>query len=118
MGGTTVDYNPWLAANPMASAFGMPFERVIGPQTIRVVPNPSRGAVRLLLSGYQGPVVVSVFDLLGRQVSSWKLTGTGQEDILTWDGTDTRGHQAPRGVYFFRVRAGESTQTVKIIRGQ
>ena len=118
MGGSTVDYSPWLSANPMASVFGMQFERVIGPQTIRVVPNPSRGTVRLLLSGYQGSVDVSVFDLLGRQINFWKFTGTGQEDVLTWDGTDTRGHQTPRGVYFFRVRAGESTQTVKIIRGQ
>ena len=118
MGGSTVDYSPWLSANPLLSSTSMQIERAISLPRIRVLPNPSWGQVRLLLSGYQGAIDVAVFDLQGRRVNSWNLVGASQEEIIIWDGEDIRGQQSPRGVYFLRVRAADATQTVKIIRGQ
>jgi hypothetical protein len=56
-------------------------------------------------------VKLSVFDLLGREVvvlvNEKKPAGTFR---ATWDAS-----KMPSGVFFYRLRAGESTQTKKMV---
>jgi hypothetical protein len=59
---------------------------------------------------------LDVFDILGRTVRTLQdgpLTA-GVHSII-WDGKDGEGHVAASGIYFYRLRAGEASQTRKMI---
>jgi hypothetical protein len=65
------------------------------------------GLVRFeLQDGTPKGVQVTVFDLAGRRLA--RLEGRGT-DALRWDGRDASGRQMPSGMYFYHVRAGETT---------
>jgi flagellar hook assembly protein FlgD len=38
--------------------------------------------------------------------------GTG---TVTWDGTDTFGNKVSKGMYYYRILAGDDSQTGKLI---
>ena len=71
-----------------------------------VRPNPSRGPVRIFLElGRAGMVQMQVYDLRGRRVREWALSGESiaGERILVWDGRDSSGRVVASGVYVFRA---------------
>ncbi|MEM6326586.1 MAG: T9SS type A sorting domain-containing protein [Bacteroidota bacterium] len=83
--------------------------------SLRVAPNPIRGATRL---GYTlteaGEVRLTVFDALGRSVAT--LVDTARpagEHHATWDSSGF-----PAGMYLVRLHAmgGEATRTVTVVR--
>jgi subtilisin family serine protease len=59
----------------------------------------------------------AIYDVTGRRVKAVFSGPAGPGDLrLTWDGRDAGGRIVPAGVFFLRVRAGASCQTVKIVR--
>jgi len=81
-------------------------------------PNPSREetVIRFLLPR-EGRVRADVFDAGGRAVRNLVRgrLGAGQQTLL-WDGRDSRGREAPAGVYFVRVRTERETRSIKVVR--
>ncbi|MDF1545541.1 MAG: T9SS type A sorting domain-containing protein, partial [bacterium] len=63
-----------------------------------------------------GHVELAVFDLSGRRTTT--LVNESKSAGLyaaTWDGSDGSGHPAASGVYFYRIQAGDYTETKKMI---
>ncbi len=62
----------------------------------------------------QGPVRIRIFNVLGQQVRDLGTASfpAGTHHVA-WDGRDASGRQAPSGVYFYRVEAGERAAAAK-----
>ncbi|MCF7802601.1 MAG: S8 family serine peptidase [Candidatus Marinimicrobia bacterium] len=61
-------------------------------------------------------VTLSVYNALGQQVTT--LQNSVQDDghhTVQWNGTSADGSVVPSGVYFYRIRAGEYTETKKMM---
>jgi PKD repeat protein len=63
-----------------------------------------------------GHIDLSVYNLLGRKVKTLvdDYCESGQYEI-SWDATDAGGNKVSSGVYFYRIQAGDYTQTRKMI---
>ncbi|MCX6832002.1 MAG: T9SS type A sorting domain-containing protein [candidate division Zixibacteria bacterium] len=63
-----------------------------------------------------GQVSVAVYNLLGRQIATLvdERQNAGTYSII-WDGRDHDGRPVASGVYFYRLNAGDITQTKKMI---
>jgi len=61
-------------------------------------------------------VNLSVYNVLGQQVKILvdDVMRAGNQTV-TWDGTDATGHQVSSGVYFYKLRAGDFTDTKKML---
>jgi hypothetical protein len=80
-------------------------------------PTLSGRGIRFAISGKAGqPVMLSVFDVRGRQIVSvgGKLNEIGSCG-LDWDGADVRGARAASGVYFGQVRSGSETVLARVV---
>jgi hypothetical protein len=86
--------------------------RLYAPQ-----PNPSRSraAIRYSLAA-EGRVLLRVHDLTGRVVRTLAdgVMRPGRYN-LSWSGTDDRGRELARGVYFCRFSTGEYRATEKLV---
>ncbi|MDP6033916.1 MAG: T9SS type A sorting domain-containing protein, partial [Candidatus Marinimicrobia bacterium] len=61
-------------------------------------------------------VTLGIYDLLGKQIKT--LVNQSQDagnKIAMWDGTDEFGRQVSAGVYLYQIKAGEFTQTRKML---
>ena len=61
-------------------------------------------------------VTLGIYDLLGKQIKT--LVNQSQDagnKIAVWDGTDNLGRQVSAGVYLYQIKAGEFTQTRKML---
>ena len=76
---------------------------------LRVVPNPSTGAVAFRADA-DGEVVV--FDATGRRVTRVMLAG----GVGTWDGRGTDGQPAASGVYLAQLQTDAGAETVPFTR--
>ena len=78
--------------------------------------NPSTSIQFSVPEGERKRVSLKVFDLRGRLVrmllDEEKEAGSY---TLFWDGTDMAGLEAPSGVYFYRLQAGDFSQTRKMV---
>lgn len=94
-----------------------------------IAPNPTRGSVTFSLdvpptfnetrfgpSRIATDVDVAVFNVRGQLVRALKK-GSELNSVVTlrWDGTDQDGTPVPSGVYFLRVKAGETEGFRKIV---
>jgi hypothetical protein len=61
-------------------------------------------------------VTLEVFNLLGQLVKTLvdEQLPTGQHSVV-WDGTDKYGHRAASGIYLYRLRVGDDSQTKKMM---
>ena len=80
-----------------------------GDLGLRVVPNPSTGAVTFRADAGDGADLV-VFDARGREVQRLAMRGGS----VVWDGQDAGGSAS--GVYLAQLRDGERVQTVPFTR--
>jgi hypothetical protein len=81
-------------------------------------PNPFRAGLDVLLELQRPlPVAIEVFDLAGRLVASRNhgTLGAGTHRV-TWDGRMDGGEEAVSGVFWLRVRAGDSAQVRRVVR--
>jgi flagellar hook assembly protein FlgD len=62
-------------------------------------------------------VSLTVHDVSGRVVRSFDLRDKKQGEVkITWDGRDESGSPVPSGVYFWRLRGGDFTSSVKMVK--
>ncbi|MFN8548052.1 MAG: FlgD immunoglobulin-like domain containing protein [Candidatus Eisenbacteria bacterium] len=83
-----------------------------------IAPNPSPGAVRfgLLLARPDQEVELRVYNLEGRLVRRLGSDPAGASSTaLTWDGRDEGGRPVGSGLYFYRVRQGESERAGRVV---
>lgn len=60
-------------------------------------------------------VSLTVYNVLGQEVKTLvKEPQAAGFYIIHWDGTDNRGEKVASGVYFYRLQAGDFTQTRKM----
>jgi hypothetical protein len=86
---------------------------VLGP----AVPNPARGVVRFsfrLPAGARG--TAEVVAVSGRLVRRYEMVGTGEGEVLVWDGRDGAGRPLPSGIYFVRLGGAGTQVTRKLVR--
>ncbi len=90
----------------------------VGWQLDAGTPNPFRGPTEIRYGvPVAGPIRLDVFDVHGRRVRSL-VNGVREvgEFAVTWDGRDDGGRDVEPGIYFHRLRAGETTLTRKTTR--
>jgi len=80
-------------------------------------PNPFRAttAIRFALPSAQ-PVKVTLYDARGavvRELTSGKMHAGVHE--LLWDGLDARGREVASGIYFYRLEAGDFSETKRMV---
>jgi hypothetical protein len=83
----------------------------------RNYPNPFNAATRIeVRQSTPGAIAVEIYQLLGGLVRRWtspfEPAGTWH---VTWDGRDQQGMQLGSGVYWYRVSAGESVVSGKMV---
>lgn len=78
-------------------------------------PNPSNGMVGINLSGLPGPVAITVYDLLGRQVHH-EIIPNPVTKLLTWQiNFGHNGYPGSSGLYFMRIKTPQHTVVKKCI---
>jgi len=65
--------------------------------------NPARGPVSFALAGTHA-AAVDLFDVSGRRIASLEPQAFGAQTVWRWDGRDSSGRPAPRGMVMARVR--------------
>jgi len=62
------------------------------------------------------PVELNIYNILGQKVRTLinKPLEAGEHTVV-WNGTDNRGHSVASGIYFYRMKAGNYTETKKMI---
>lgn len=82
-----------------------------------ILPNPSRGVVRIRLSAQYPEVTrIEIFDAGGRSLRRIDSTARDLGRELEWDGTDDGGSRLPAGVYFLQVAGGFGKIVTPIVR--
>ncbi len=86
-----------------------------GPGLIgRVLPNPSRGHLRIFFGkNAGGPKQVTFYDVTGRKVGS--VSAAPGTAVLDWEAADARGRDLPSGIYFAEVTAGGLSERTKVV---
>ncbi len=82
-------------------------------------PNPFSASTKISY-GLDTPsdVVITIFDVLGRQVRDIPVgVTTGGAHHVIWDGLDNGGQRAAAGVYFCRLQADGRSRVMKMILG-
>jgi hypothetical protein len=83
----------------------------------QAVPNPFTGMTSIAFTLPQDATVdLKVFDASGSVVKSLENSKLpGGSHTVTWDGRDESGVQAPAGIYFYRMQAGQFDAIRKLI---
>ncbi len=90
---------------PSSFVLGQNYPNPFNPSTEIRFTLPSRAPSRLV-----------VFNLLGQEVRVLSdKTLTAGEHRVTWDGADNQGNHVASGVYLYRLTAGSSSQTKKML---
>ncbi|MFQ6092079.1 MAG: FlgD immunoglobulin-like domain containing protein, partial [bacterium] len=70
-----------------------------------------------VVSGQSAPhVILKIYNILGQEVRT--LVDEVKEPgyyTVTWDGRNERGDEVPSGVYFYRMTAGDFTDTKRMV---
>jgi hypothetical protein len=87
---------------------------------VSATPNPVFGSNRSIVIRYALPgpthVQLSVYDISGRFVRELMDGDESRgEHVATWDGRNASGSDAPSGMYFYRLRAGLTKETMRMI---
>ena len=82
-------------------------------------PNPFRSSTALRFElPAAGPYELDVFDVAGKRVSHFRGVGQPGANIVPWNGRDEQGRDTKAGVYYYRLTAGSSTASRKVVRLQ
>lgn len=88
-----------------------------GTRIVRIGPSPFEAATQLdLMLGEEGPVTVSVYDVLGRRVRTIadELRPAGSQ-VFVWNGIDDSGRGVAPGIYFVQVRAHSYRESRRVV---
>jgi hypothetical protein len=108
-------FDIYVAAGDMAAISEQAKIRPMVP-ACRITPNPSRGPARIeLVLKVPGGVRLGAYDMAGREIAELASrrfeAGT---HVITWNGRDESGEEAPSGVYFVRLETSEANTNVKL----
>jgi len=81
------------------------------------VPNPFNPSTQVQFAlPKAGQVNLSIYNVLGQEVTTLVdgFLPAGYQTV-TWNGTDRSGHTVASGVYFYKIRAGEFSETKKMM---
>jgi hypothetical protein len=82
----------------------------IGP----VYPNPFNQNTLVEFSRTAGKdAIIDLYDIGGRLVRQWQLSGDNNSGQIIWDGRNSNGEDVVSGVYYFKLSDGEKTQIIK-----
>jgi immune inhibitor A len=83
----------------------------------RNYPNPFNAGTRIEAQlAAPGPVTVSLYDALGRQLRTLTSTSSGPGPFtIDWDGRDRSGHPASSGVYWYHISGGGLNATGRMM---
>lgn len=95
-------------------------EKPVAPQLFVLYnnyPNPFNPATQIRYDIPEADhVALQVFDLQGREVATLvNCVKTSGRHLALWNGRDSFGNQAASGVYFYRIRYRDFTETRKMI---
>jgi hypothetical protein len=83
---------------------------------IVATPNPCVGRTELRFTLYRNAsYTIGIYDVLGRQVRSFRGTARGESESLIWDGTRSNGTKVNPGIYFYRIESKRLQTGGKII---
>jgi len=89
---------------------------------VRARPNPFSEAATIvvLIRGKDqerrnSSCTLTIYDLAGRRVRIYTLSGPGTETSVVWDGRSDLGRPVPPGLYFVKVVAGGAYSTTKLV---
>ncbi|MFQ5869136.1 MAG: T9SS type A sorting domain-containing protein [Candidatus Zixiibacteriota bacterium] len=78
-------------------------------------PNPFNTSTAIKLTGRAKEARLEIFDLSGRRVKTFNLSDViGQRPII-WGGTNEVGQAVSSGIYFYRLTAGDVSQTKRML---
>ncbi len=96
----------------------LPTDFVLSPN----YPNPFNNATRFSIDirnfegGSQLPVVVNVYDILGRTIRTiFRGSLTSGRHVFNWDGRDNRGNSVQSAIYILKANAGDWNKTRKMV---
>lgn len=100
----------WLQVDGTNGATG-DFSISLLSNSIELFPNPSNGNFDIIISSfYEGKTDFTIFNNLGKEIYAEQLEISHDNNRFNFDFSNF-----PTGVYFVKVRAGESTLTKKLI---
>ncbi len=104
-GSITLDSRTPAASLPKEFALSQNVPNPFNPSTIVQYALPHDAQVNLV-----------VYNVLGQHVATLvnEMQRAGMQSV-TWDGTDATGHSVASGVYFYKLRAGDFTDTKKML---
>jgi len=81
-----------------------------------IYPNPLRAEATIVVNlpkGSNEEVMITIFDINGRHVRNWLLTGSEGAIRLTWDMRDLNSNPVPTGIYFVHAQTGQFSAVQK-----
>jgi hypothetical protein len=80
-------------------------------------PNPFNSNTNITYNiSTSGPIKLTIYDMLGKRVRTLAdESQTPGSKSIYWDGTDDQGNTVASGIYFYRIVAGEFTETKKLL---
>lgn len=115
---TEVEYAVMIC--PKASAVGEDGEGTIIPRQFELqqnYPNPFNNET-IIKFNLRRPTAatLTIYNILGQKVRTL-VTGRlpAGEQTIRWDGKDQRGNDLSSGIYFYKLKAGEQTETKRLV---
>jgi hypothetical protein len=80
-------------------------------------PNPFNPATAIDYAlPHRAHVTISIYDILGRKIRTLvDQSGAAGRHVAIWDGRAGNGEAVSSGVYFYRIQAGEFSETKKMV---
>jgi len=85
-------------------------EGVPGAARLRAGVNPARGPLSFAIAGAHA-APLDLFDVSGRRIATLEPQSLGAQTLWRWDGRDSGGRTAPRGMILARVRGANGAAT-------
>ncbi len=109
-----------LARDGSTDLFG-PFSVTVAPSVAPLLgqnyPNPTQLPTAIVVNTPRGgPATVTLFDARGRSIRTlFAGTLSAGTTVLSWDGRDDEGRPAPSGTYYYRLDAGTTRTSKKLV---
>lgn len=102
---TGVDDESSLQDKPVAFALSQNYPNPFNPETVIEYALPKDCQVQ-----------IAIYNLLGQKIRTLieQYQTKGQKKVL-WDGKDNQGNELTSGIYFYRLQAGDFSQTKKMV---
>jgi 6-phosphogluconolactonase (cycloisomerase 2 family) len=112
---TAVDEDESLATLPATLKLEQNYPNPFSTFQMNSTPDAASTIIHYEISN-TAPVELSIHNLQGQRVRTLvQEIKTPGRYAITWDGTDAQGQQVPSGIYFYRLKTGESVATKRLV---